>query len=79
MGKVFFSKSIQKKGTVIGNPVDSSRIPQPFEGERKKVIVGAERLDKQKNFSLLISAFAEFSKIRPDFELIIYGEGKLRT
>lgn len=78
MAKSFFSKFIQKKGVVIGNPVDATRIPVPYEGERKKVIVGAGRLEKQKNFSLLISAFAEFSKDVPGYELCIYGEGRLR-
>ena len=78
MAKSFFSKSIQKKGVVIGNPVDATRIPAPFKGDRKKVIVGAGRLDKQKNFSLLISAFEEFSKEVPGYELCIYGEGRLR-
>lgn len=78
MAKSFFPKFIQKKGVVIGNPVDATRIPAPFQGKRKKVIVGAGRLDKQKNFSLLISAFAEFSKEVPGYELCIYGEGRLR-
>ena len=78
MAKSFFPKFIQKKGVVIGNPVDATRIPAPYEGERKKVIVGAGRLEKQKNFSLLISAFAEFSKDVPGYELCIYGEGRLR-
>lgn len=78
MAKSFFSKAIQEKGRVIGNPVEADRIPDPFVGERRKVIVGAGRLETQKNFSLLISAFAEFSKEMPEYELHIYGDGKLR-
>lgn len=79
MAKSFFPKSLQKRGIVIGNPVDAKRIPVPYEGERKKVIVGAGRLDTQKNFSLLISAFAEFSKEETEYELVIFGEGRLRN
>lgn len=79
MAKSFFPKRIQKKGIVIGNPVDSSRIPNLFTGERRKVIVGAGRLDNQKNFHLLINAFAIFIKEEPDYSLTIYGEGRLRV
>jgi glycosyltransferase involved in cell wall biosynthesis len=73
----FFSKKIQKKGIVLPNPLDLSRVPEPFEGVRRKEIVGAGRLDKQKNFPLLIRAFAEFYKTHPEYKLTIYGEGKL--
>lgn len=75
MAKSFFSKRIQKKGIVLPNPVDAGRIPEPFNGEREKIIVGAGRLSRQKNFPLLINAFAEFSNSYPDYRLIIYGEG----
>ena len=78
MAKSFFSKSIQKKGIVLGNPVDDSRIPEPFEGERDKVIVAAGRLDKQKNFPLLIKAFSKETSKHPEYRLVIFGEGKLR-
>ena len=77
--KSFFPKHIQRKGVVLQNPVDATRIPMPYKGERRKVIVGAGRLEKQKNFSLLISAYAEFAKEVPGYELYIYGEGKLRN
>lgn len=76
--KSFFPKNIQKKSVVIGNPIDSDRIPQKYSGKRRKVVVGAGRLEAQKNFSLLIAAFAEFSKIYQDYELVIYGEGSMR-
>lgn len=78
MAKSFFSNSIQCKGVVLSNPVELDRILEPFEGEREKVIVGAGRLDKQKNFPLLIGAFAKFSKEHSDYKLRIFGEGRLR-
>lgn len=77
--KSFFSKRIQRKSIVLPNPLDLSRIPEPAEGERDKVIVGAGRLEPQKNFKLLISAFTEFYKKHQDYKLVIYGEGNLRA
>ena len=74
----FFSDKLQKKGTVLPNPLDLSRIPEPYTEEREKIIVGAGRLEKQKNFNLLIESFAEFYKTHSDYKLVIYGEGSLR-
>lgn len=75
---LFFSKKIQKKGIILPNPLDTSRIPEPFDGEREKVIIGAGRLEPQKNFSLLIDAFKEFYQQHQDYKLVIYGDGRLR-
>ena len=75
----YFSKKIQKKGVVLPNPLELSRIPSVYTGEREKVVVGAGRLFPQKNFKLLIDAFAEFYKTHPDYKLIIYGEGHMRS
>lgn len=75
MAKSFFSKTIQKKSVVLPNPVDGSRIPQPYTAEREKVVVGAGRLFEQKNFPLLIHAFSLFASNHPEYTLRIYGEG----
>ena len=74
----FFSKKIQNKSIVLSNPLELSRLPSPYLGEREKLIVGAGRLETQKNFPLLIDAFAEFYKSHNDYKLIIYGEGRLK-
>lgn len=79
MAMSFFSLNIQNKGVVLKNPIDISRIPAPHEAKREKIVVAAGRLDKQKNFSLLIRGFAEFQKLYPDYKLIIYGEGRERS
>lgn len=79
MAKSFFPEHIQKKGIVLQNPVDATRIPEPYTGERKKVFVAVGRLELQKNFPMLIKAFSEFHKEEKDYQLIIYGEGKERT
>lgn len=79
MAKSFFSSGIQKKGVVLQNPIDASRIPAPYKGEREKRFVAIGRLELQKNFMLLIQAFAEFSKEVPGYKLTIYGEGIERS
>ena len=37
------------------------------------------RLEKEKNFPLLIHAFSKFLLKHPDYKLIIYGDGSLRS
>lgn len=79
MAKSFFPERIQEKGIVLQNPVDVSRIPAPYTGKRKKVFVAVGRLEKQKNFPMLIRAFSKFYKKEKDYKLVIYGEGRERT
>jgi len=43
-----------------------------------RVLVGSGRLTPQKNFTLLIEAFALVSQQAPDIRLIIFGDGGLR-
>ncbi|TVX79111.1 glycosyltransferase family 4 protein [Peribacillus simplex] len=74
----FFSSSIRKKSIVLPNPLDLNRIPLQRIEKRRKEVVGAGRLDKQKNFPLLIQSFAKFHKKYPEYVLTIYGEGALR-
>lgn len=71
----YFPKSIRKRGVVLDNPLDTSRIPAPHEGARRKVVAAAGRLHKQKNFELLIRAFARLYKTHHEYALEIYGEG----
>lgn len=73
-----YSASIQKRSSVIPNPLDATKLPERFDGERDKRIVAAGRLAEEKNFPLLISAFAEFRKNHPEYTLTIYGEGSQR-
>lgn len=79
MAKSFFPQYIQKKGVVLQNPVDATRIPEPYIGERKKVFAAVGRLEPQKNFPMLIKAFSEFHKEEKDYKLVIYGEGRERS
>ena len=48
--------------------------------ERKNInnkIVAVGRLNKQKNYPMMLKAFSVFSKKHPDYILEIYGQGKL--
>ena len=66
-----------ENSVVIPNAINPEFIRPPYQGERRKVIVGAGRLTKQKNFSLLIRAFAEINKDFPEYVLEIYGDRNL--
>lgn len=72
--KNHFSKRVQKRGTVICNPMNPE-LPQMYEGERKKTVVAACQLSKQKNIPMMIQAFVKFNKEYPDYVLEIYGRG----
>jgi len=75
--KAYFSKRIQKKGVIIHNPINPA-LPERFDGERRKVFVAAGRLAKQKNYPVMLQAFAEMVKEHPEYKLVICGEGPER-
>lgn len=74
----FFNEDIQKKSTIIPNPINEDFIGTPFQGERDKTIVSVGRLTPQKNHELLINSYSNISKKHEDYKLYIYGEGELR-
>ncbi len=82
--KEYFPKSIQKKTSVIFNPVSLTPSPSPKgEGsiqseEKKNSIISVARLFPQKNQEMMIRAFAKIANDYPEWELVIYGEGPLR-
>lgn len=61
--------------TVIPNAINPIFIRPQYVGEKRKVIAGAGRLNDQKNFGLLIRAFAKIAPEFPEYNLIIYGKG----
>lgn len=72
--KNYFSKKIQKKSTVICNPLTST-LPERYEGEREHRIVNFCRIEPQKNLKMTIDAFAKIKDNFPDYTLEFYGEG----
>lgn len=76
--KKFFKRSIKDIGVIIPNPI-SSQLPLPYDGVRKKEVVGIGSLGEQKNWLVAIKAFELFVQEFPEYEFVIYGEGPLRT
>ncbi|WP_156896467.1 glycosyltransferase family 4 protein [Halobacillus kuroshimensis] len=74
----YFPDKIKEKSIILPNPLDLKQIPS-INQEKRKEIIGAGRLDKQKNFPLLIRAFAKFYKNNNDYVLTIYGDGALKN
>lgn len=77
--KEYFGKIVQRKSTVIYNPVNmKGSAGSALHTEKEKKIVSVGRLIPQKNQKILIKAFANVVKEFPDYQLVIYGEGSDR-
>ena len=74
--KNFFDESISSHGVVIPNPI-LDNLPMWDRDDHKKEIIAAGRLSKQKNFPMLLRAFASFAKTHEDYNLVICGDGEL--
>lgn len=91
--KAYFPKSIQKKTSVIYNPVreevfdnpnmdslvQSSNAASSVESSKQNRIISVARLYPQKNQKMMIEAFAKIADEFPDWQLVIFGEGPLRA
>lgn len=76
--KNFWGKCVRKKGIIILNSV-ASEFYLDEEIEYRSNIVSVGRLEKTKNFELLINAFSKIAEDYPKEQLIIYGEGGYRN
>lgn len=91
--KSYYPKQIQKKTSVILNPVreevfenpikdsrvQSSNAASSVESSKQNRIISVARLDPQKNQKMMIRAFAKIANEFPDWQLVIFGEGPLRS
>lgn len=75
--KKFYPRFIQKKTSIIYNPVSDQVFHLP-EVEKEDVVISVGKLDDQKNHALLINAFSKVAQDFPSWKLIIYGEGPRR-
>ena len=75
--KAFYPYFIQKKTSIIYNPV-SETVFHLQDEPKEDVIISVGKLDKQKNQKLLINAFADIAEDFPNWKLVIYGEGSER-
>lgn len=77
-----FSDRIRKRSAVIPNPLRRD-LPEPLEENlqknREKKIAAVGRLEPQKNHLLLLEAFAEFHDMYPEYELHLFGKGRLKS
>lgn len=71
----YYSRKIQEKSCIIGNPVTMNIAKATISED---VIITAGRLEQQKNQKMLINAFEKIAEKYPEYELHIFGEGKLR-
>lgn len=75
--KKYYPGFIQKKISVIFNPVDERVFGLQTEIKEKRII-SVGRLYLQKNQKMMIDAFSRIAPDYPDWKLIIFGEGPLR-
>ena len=74
--KWYASKIDVKKYKIIPNAINKDAIVEKYSGIREKKVVAVGRLEKQKNFELLIRSFAVVTQDNPEYTLHIFGEGK---
>lgn len=79
--KEYFPESIQKKTSIIYNPVNEESLSPalPLREGRQNRIISVGRLYPQKNQEMMIRAFAKVADEFPDWQLVIFGEGPLRA
>ena len=77
--QAYFSAAVQKKSTIIYNPVDlGEKAGLALGTEKQKRIVSVGRLMPQKNQFMLLEAFARVHQTHPEYTLTICGEGPFR-
>ena len=76
--KSYFSKAVQKRIEIIPNPAVEPLIEELDVEIPRQSILTIGRLSKQKNFPLLLRAFADVVQEEPDWNLVIIGEGPER-
>ena len=78
----YFPASWRERIVVIPNPFPEPPVRVPGAQEpagSRRTIVAMGRLERQKGFDLLIRAFAAVASTRPEWDLLILGEGSERA
>lgn len=76
----FFTDELKDRDVIIPNAIFNEQIYKLEPPEtREKIICAVGRLTEQKRFDLLIDAFSDISEMLPDYNLLIFGEGELRS
>lgn len=69
----FFPKYVQRKSTIILNPVNDKYLNAKIPEKKEKTIVHSGRLVDFKNQAMLIRAFLKVKAKHPEYSLLIYG------
>ena len=74
---LYFSKRLQRKCVVIANPVPTEFAEQQkvYSNEGVRKFVAVARINTQKNYPMMVRAFAAVAKENPSCTLDIYGAG----
>ena len=73
--KEFYGEEIQRRSIVIPNPILSNLPKRQNTGKKEFVAIG--RLCKQKNYRVMLEAFAKVCEKDKEYILRIFGRGKL--
>ena len=73
----YFPDKLRKKCVVISNPISARFADQKkvYTGNKISKFVAVARINDQKNYPMMIHAFAQAAKQKPDCTLDIYGSG----
>lgn len=74
----FFPKAVRERSAILPNPLNPRFTGEKRGVDKEDIIMAAGRLDSNKNYAMLIHAFARIADEYPSMRLIIYGEGELR-
>ncbi len=75
----FFCRKVGEKAVILPNSLNPAFIKPRYEGEREKRIVSVGRMDANKNHEMQLRAFAGLKDKYPEYTLVIYGDGELRS
>ncbi len=78
----YFPASLQPKLRIVANPVPAASTqaqPDRPNAEGRMHIIAVGRFERHKGFDRLIEAFARIAAERPDWDLVIIGEGPARA
>lgn len=75
IGEYFYKRSKKVNIKVIPNPINEECIAHTVPSIRRNVIAAVGRLNKQKNYDLLIDSFYEMRNDMKDYKVEIYGQG----
>lgn len=77
--KEFFPKSVRNKAVILQNPLNPAFVRPAYMGEKRKEIVTVGRIDENKNQKMMIEAFASLAEKYPDWKMLFYGDGPMRS